>query len=122
MKYDGMSKENALKFQKTKVVEKMFTIDPGTGSNDLEGPPNTPDAADGEYVAMAPDVEDVADLSSLPSFGVAKELIHDGRAPLTGWRRDHFPPDGPVVRCTVWTPPYSLRLPDVEPEQWLSLK
>ena len=51
----------------------------------------TPGAADGDYAAVEPDVEDVADLSSLPSSDVVNELIHDGLAPPTGWRRDDFP-------------------------------
>ena len=120
MKYHGMCKENAPKFQKTKVVEIMMAIDPDIGRDDLKVPPDTPGAADSDYVAVEPDVEDVADFSSLPFSDVAKELIHDGRATPTGWRRDDFPPGGALVRCTVWAPPWTPRPPNIEAEAWLS--
>ena len=75
---------------------------------------------DGDYAAVEPDVADVAELGSLPPTDVATELMSDGRAPPTGWRRDDFPPGGPVIRRIVWTPPWSLCPPNVEPEAWLS--
>ena len=87
MKYDGMRMENAPKFQKTKVVEIMLAIDPDTGSDDPEVPPDTPGTTDGDYVALEPDVADVADLSGILSFDVAKKLIHDGPADRLATRR-----------------------------------
>ena len=42
-----------------------------------------------------------------------------GKAPPKGWRRDDFGKE--TVRRTVWTPPWSLRPPTLEPEVWLSL-
>ena len=48
----------------------------------------------------------------------AREIPTSTRAPPSGWRRDDF---GSPVRRSVWTPPWSLRPPHLEPEQWLSL-
>ena len=50
----------------------MMAIDPDPRPADLEVPPDTPGAADGDYGAVEPDVEDVADLSSVPSSDMAK--------------------------------------------------
>ena len=72
-----------------------------------------------DFAAVEPDVVDVAELGNLPAADEAAEIMSDGRAPPTGWRRDDFPPNGPVRR-TVWAPPWSLRPPNLEPEEWLS--
>ena len=49
-----------------------------------------------------------------------REIVCDGRAPPSGWRRDNFGSSGFIGR-SVWTPPWRLRSPFLEPEQWLSL-
>ena len=124
LRYDGICNENAPKFRKTKVIEVMMAIDPDIGP---EGPDDEPDVQEAanevilahDFAAVEPDVADVAELGSFPAADEAAEIISDGRAPPTGWRRDDFPPDGPVRR-TVWAPPWSLRPPNIEPEEWLS--
>ena len=68
---------------------------------------------------LKPDVAEVARACAQPTPVEAAELITRGRAP-PAWRRDDFPAAGPVRR-SVWTPPYSLRPPDKEPEELLSL-
>ena len=108
--YDGMFKENALRFRKTKTVKMMMAIDPDTRP---DHPVDTPDAqgpANDDFAAIEPDGEEVVHLGNQPSAAEAGELISDGHAPPAGWRRDDFPPQGPVRR-TVWAPPWSLRPP-----------
>ena len=86
MIYNCMCNENAPKFWKTKVVEVMMAIDPDTGPDDLVDPSDSPGPADGDYAAVGPDVEEVAELSSLPPPDVAAEVMSAGRDPPTGWR------------------------------------
>ena len=68
---------------------------------------------------LEPDVAEAANAGAQPTPVEAAELVARGRAP-PAWRRDDFPATGPVRR-SVWTPKYSLRLPDREPQEWLSL-
>ena len=99
--YGGICNENAPKFRKTKVVEVMMAINPDTGPDDPVDTPDRPGPADRDYAAVEPDVEEVAELGSLLSSDVAAKLMSDGHAPPSGWRRDDFPPVGPVVRRIV---------------------
>ena len=71
-----------------------------------------------DFAAIEPGVDEAAYIGDQPTAAEYKEIVSDGRAPGTGWRRDDFPPNGPVRR-TVWNPPWSLRPPTWEPEQWL---
>ena len=96
-----------------------MAIDPDTGPDDLavfDEPGGPPGWYRDDFDPVEPDIAEVADLGGFPSSGVMKELLHDGRSLPSGWRRDDFPPNGSVVLRTVWTPPWSLRPPDVEPE------
>ena len=123
LNYEGMCNEYASKFWKMKVIEVMMAIDPDTGQDDPVDPSAIPEVDDGGRAAVKPDVTDVADvaeLGSTPPADVVAELVSDGWAPPIGWRRDDFPAGGPVIRKTVWAPPWSLRPPNVEPEVWLS--
>ena len=108
-----------------------MSIDPDTGSDDVADTPgtqghdddyaNTPDThgySNDDFAAVEHDVEEAAHLGDQPSAAEAGEIFSDGRAPPAGWRRDDFPLQGPVRRI-VWTPPWSLRPPHLEPEQWL---
>ena len=72
-----------------------------------------------DFASLEPDVAETASLGAKPAPVEASELISNGRAP-PAWRRYDIPPKGPVRR-SVWTPPYSSRPPDKEPEQWFSL-
>ena len=65
------------------------------------------------------DVAEAASAGPQPTPVEHAELVTRGRAP-PAWRRDDFPAAGPVRR-SVWTLPYSLRPPDKEPEEWISL-
>ena len=66
-----------------------------------------------------PDVAEATSVAVQPTPVEDSELVARGRAP-TAWRRDDFAAVG-SVRRSVYTPPYSLRPPDNEPEEWLSL-
>ena len=103
-----------------KVIEVVMAIDPNTRQDYPVDPSATPELDDGGYAAVEPNVADVAELGSTPPVGVVAEMVSDGRAPTTGWRRVDFPAGSPVIRKTVWAPPWSLRPPHVEPEVWLS--
>ena len=96
--YDGMRKENARHFRKTHGFEMMMAIDPDTGPDDSVDTPDTQGPANDDFVAIEPDVEEVAHLGKQPAAAEAGELVSDGRAPPAGWRRDDFPPQGPVRR------------------------
>ena len=129
LKFDGIFKENAQQFRRTKTVEIMMAIDPDTVPKEAESaedeqkafdePGGAPDWYLDAFDPLEPDVEEVVRAGDQPTPMEAAELITRGRAP-PAWRRDDFPAAGPVRR-SVWTPPYSLRSPDKEPEEWLSL-
>ena len=69
---------------------------------------------------LEPGVAEAEHVSAQPTPTQADEPIAiRGRAP-PAWLRDDSPAVGPVRR-SVWTPPYSFRPPDKEPEEWLSL-
>ena len=119
LEFDGMLNMNAPRFRKTKTVEVMMALDPDNENDDDDNnddPNATPvlhedgDGINADYDAVEPDVADAATLGDQPTAAEEKEIVTDGRAPPTGWRRDDFPLSGPVRR-TVWTPPWSLRPP-----------
>ena len=68
----------------------MMAIDPDAGLDDLDDPSAALEFDDGDYAAVEPDVADVAEHDGTLPAEVAAELVSDGRAPPTGWRRDDF--------------------------------
>ena len=112
LEYDGLVNENAPRFRKTKTVE-----DAESSEDDL--PPKFGDVTDVDFAAVEPDVAGAEFLGGFPTPAETREIVCDGRAPLAGWRRDDFGSNG-LIRRSVWTPPWSLRPPHLEPEQWLS--
>ena len=79
-----------------------------------DGSPST------DFAAIEPDVAEAEEIGLQPTPAETREIVHDGRSPPIGWRRDDFGTEG-VIRRSVWTPPWSTRPPNLEPEQWLSL-
>ena len=106
-----------------------MAIDPDTAPDEAESSADErqePDEIGGvpdwyleTFDPLEPDVAEVASASARPTLVETAELITRGRVP-PAWRRDDFPAVGPVRR-SVWTPPYSLRIPDKEPQEWFSL-
>ena len=78
-----------------------------------------PDCYIDTFNPLEPAVTEAASDSAPPTPVEIAELIPRGRDP-PAWRRDDFLAVGPVRRY-VWTPRYSLRPPDKEPEEWFSL-
>ena len=104
----------------------MLAIDPDTAPYEAESskderkePDEIGGAPDWYLDTFDPLEPDVADAGEQPTPIEAAELVTRGRAPPAR-RRDDFPATGLVCRF-VWTPPYSLRPPDKEPQEWLSL-
>ena len=85
----------------------------------IDEPGDAPDWYLDAFDPFEPDVAEADRAGDQPTPIEAAELITRGRAP-PAWRRDDFPATGPVRR-SVWTPPYSLRPPDKEPEELLPL-
>ena len=115
-------------------MELMMFIDPDTSSDDVADTPgtqgrddgddddaNTPDThgyANNAFAACENDLEEAAHLADQHTAAEAGEIVPDGRATPAGRRRNDFAPQGPVRR-TVWTPPWSLRAPHLEPKELL---
>ena len=105
----------------------MLALDPDNAPDEAESseddkelePGGPPEWYLNDFEPLEPDVAEVASLGVQPTPVEAGELMSNSRAP-PAWKRDDFPPKGPVRR-SVWTPPYGLRPPDKEPEDWLSL-
>ena len=103
-----------------------MAIDPDTApyeAESSEGEHKEPDEIGGApswYLdtldPLEPDVAEAANAGEQPTPAEIAELVTRGRAP-PAWRRYDFLATGPVRR-SVWTPPYSLRPPDREPEEW----
>ena len=116
--YDGLVRENRPSFRRTKVTELACAIEPDTtpdGSID-DQPGAIIGATDGAVQPLC-DADHVHKTEPV-SAEEAKEIPTSSRAPPSGWRRDDF---GSPIRRSVWTPPWSLRPPRLEPERWLSL-
>ena len=107
----------------------MKGIDPDTAPHEAESSEDVhdePDEVGGApdwcldiFDPLEPDVAEVANSGERPTLAEAVELVTRGRAPPAR-TRDDFPATSPV-RLSVWTPPYSLRPPDEEPEELCSL-
>ena len=107
----------------------MMVIDPDTAPYDAESSEEVhkePDEIGGvldwyldTFDPLEPDVAEAGNDAEQPTPIEAAELVTRSRT-APAWRRDDFPTTGPVRR-SVWTPPYSLRPPDKEPEEGISL-
>ena len=122
--------ENAPQFRRGKTAEIMSAIDPDVVPEEVESAEDEhkapeeiggpPDWYFDDFDPLEPDVGEAGHVSAQPIPTEADELVAiRGRAP-PAWRRDDFPSGGPVRR-SVWTPPYSFRPPDKEPEEWVCL-
>ena len=115
------------RFQISKTVEIMLAIDPDTAPDEAES--SEDERKEPEEIGKAPewyldtfdpfepDVAKATSIAAHPALVEVSELIARGRAP-PAWRRDDFLAIGPVRR-SVYTPPYSIRPPDKEPEEEL---
>ena len=129
LQFDGICNENAQRFQRTKTVEIMLAIHPDTAPDEAESSEDErkePEEIGGApewyldtFDPFEPDVAEATSVAVQPTPVEDSELVARGRAP-PAWRRDDFPAVG-SVRRSVYTPPYSLRPPDNEPEELLSL-
>ena len=129
LQFEGICNENSPQLLIINTVEIMMAIDPDTVPYDVESSEDQykePDEIGGvpdwyldTFDPLEPDVSEAANAGEQPTPIEAAELVARGRAP-PAWRRDDFPATGPVRR-SVWTPPYSLRPPDKELEEWVSL-
>ena len=111
-------RENRLYVRRTKVTELACAIEPDTIPDGSIGdqPGAITETTDGAVQPLC-DADHVQKPEPV-SVEEAKEIPTSSRAPPSGWRRDDF---GSPIRRSVWTPPWSLRPPRLEPEQWLSL-
>ena len=106
----------------------MLAIDPDTAPDEVQSfeDGRKPEEIGGAlewyldtFDPFEPDVAEATSTAAQPTPFEESEFVARVRAP-PAWRRDDFPAAGPVRR-SVYTPPYSLRPPDTEPEVWLSL-
>ena len=122
LEYDGLVRENRPSFRRTGVTELACAIEADTTPDTTEPIHSSCDQPGA--IAEAPDsaVPPLLDADHAHNAGgrgeEAKEIPTSSRAPPSGWRRDDF---GSPIRRSVWTPPWSLRPPHLEPEPWLSL-
>ena len=72
------------------------------------------------FSAVEPDLKEAEQMPAGLTPEEARELPTASQAPPTGWRRDDFGKNG-TIRRTAYAPPWSLRPPHLEPEQWLPL-
>ena len=112
LQFDGICKENAPRFRRTKTVEIMLAIDPDTAPEEVEfsEDENKPEEIGGApewyldtFDPLEPDVAEANDTAAMPTPIEDLELVTRGRAP-PAWRRDDFPAAGPVRR-SVYAPP-----------------
>ena len=129
LQFEGICNENSPQFRRIKTVEIMMAIDPDTAPHEAESSEDehkepdeivgAPDWYLDTFDPLQADVAEVAGAGAQPTPVEAAELVTRGRAP-PAWRQCDFQATGPVRR-SVWTPPYSPRPPDKEPEELLSL-
>ena len=129
LQLEGICHEKSQQFRIIKTVEIMMAIDPDTAPYEAESSEDghkEPDEIGGvpnwyldTFDPLEPDVAEAASAGAQPTPLEIAELVTRGRAP-PAWRRDDFPATGPA-RISAWTPPYSLRPPDKEPEEWFFL-
>ena len=129
LQFKGICSENSPQVQRMKMIKIMMAIDPDTAPYEAE--PSEDERTELDEIGgvpdwyldtvdpLEPDVAEAGNAGAQPTPVEAAELVTSGRAP-PAWRRDDFPATGPVRR-SVWAPPYSLRPPDREPEEWVSL-
>ena len=116
LEYDGLLKENAPRFKKSRVVELMMALDPEVSG---QGASEATEEEQASFAAIEPDVAEVVQPPA-----VAAELAEhkwDGKDPPAGWRRDDFLASDCSIRRSAWAPPWSLRPPTLEPEVWVGL-
>jgi hypothetical protein len=107
--YDGLQLENAPRYKNLDDPALATALDPEVPEVGREATPDLPEPqVDGHPQVDADVVEAQAALSA-----EADELVSDGRTSPKGWRIDNF--RGRLVHV----PPWSLRPPTMEPEEWL---
>ena len=112
---DGQCGENAAAFETTPSVGYVLALEPDGRDTEEEAVELAEVEQTGEFPAVDADIiEQQVRRDALQQEVVA---VTGGRAP-PGWRVDRFERAGGAVRL-VATPPWSKRVPNMEPEDWV---